>query len=59
MAKRLVQGGKGNLKECSNYHTISLIVHASKVLLRSSKAESSYTMTERWQKNRLVLWKVG
>ena len=29
---------KGNLKECSNYRTISLIVHASKVLLKIIKA---------------------
>ena len=28
---------KGNLKECSNYRTISLIVHASKVLLNIIK----------------------
>ena len=28
---------KGNLKECSNYRTISLIVHASKVLLKIIK----------------------
>ena len=25
---------KGNAKECSNYHTIALIVHASKVMLK-------------------------
>ena len=25
---------KGNVKECSNYRTINLIVHASKVLLK-------------------------
>ena len=25
---------KGNAKECSNYHTISLISHASKVILK-------------------------
>ena len=25
---------KGNLKECSNYHTITLISHASKVMLK-------------------------
>ena len=24
---------KGNVKECSNYHTIALISHASKVML--------------------------
>ena len=25
---------KGNAKECSNYHTIALILHASKVILK-------------------------
>ena len=25
---------KGNAKECSNYHTIALILHASKVMLK-------------------------
>src|SRR5574341_112788 len=29
---------KGNAKECSNYHTISLISHASKVMLKSLQA---------------------
>ena len=29
---------KGNAKECSNYHTISLILHASKVMLRILQA---------------------
>ena len=28
---------KGNAKECSNYHTISLISHANKVMLKFSK----------------------
>ena len=28
---------KGNAKECSNYHTIALISHASKVLLKIPK----------------------
>ena len=26
---------KGNAKECSNYHTIALISHASKVMLKN------------------------
>ena len=26
---------KGNVKECSNYRTINLMVHASKVLLKN------------------------
>ena len=25
---------KGNYKECSNYHTVALISHASKVMLK-------------------------
>ena len=28
---------KGNAKECSNYHTIALISHAGKVMLKFSK----------------------
>ena len=29
---------KGNAKECSNYHTIALIFHASKVMLKILQA---------------------
>ena len=29
---------KGNAKECSNYHTISLISHASKLILKTLQA---------------------
>ena len=29
---------KGNAKECSNYHTITLISHASKVMLKIRQA---------------------
>ena len=29
---------KGNAKECSNYHTIELISHASKVMLKILQA---------------------
>ena len=29
---------KGNAKDCSNYHTIALISHASKVMLKSLHA---------------------
>ena len=29
---------KGNTKECSNYHTITLILHASKVMLKILQA---------------------
>ena len=31
---------KGNAKECSNYHTIALISHASKVKLKNSPSEA-------------------
>ena len=31
---------KGNAKECSNYHTIALISHASKVMLKILQARS-------------------
>ena len=29
---------KGNVKECSNYHTIALILHARKVMLKILQA---------------------
>ena len=29
---------KGNAKECSNYHTIALIAHTSKVMLKILQA---------------------
>ena len=32
---------KGNAKECSNYHTIALILHASKVMLKIHQASST------------------
>ena len=32
---------KGNAKECSNYHTIALILHASKVMLKILHAQNS------------------
>ena len=34
----LEQGKKGNAKECSNYHKIALISHASKVILKILQA---------------------
>ena len=32
---------KGNAKECSNYHTMALISHASKVMLKILQARLS------------------
>ena len=35
---------KGNAKECSNYHTIALISHASKVILKVLQARLQHYM---------------
>ena len=35
---------KGNTKECSNYHTIAIILHASKVMLKFLQARLQYYM---------------
>ena len=35
---------KGNAKECSNYHTIALISHASKVMLKILQARLQQDM---------------
>ena len=35
---------KGNAKECSNYHTIALISHASKVMLKILQARLQQSM---------------
>ena len=32
---------KGNAKECSNYHTMALISHASKVMAQNSPSQAS------------------
>ena len=37
---------KGNDKECSNYHTIALISHASKVMLKILQARQQYVNCE-------------
>ena len=34
---------KSNVKECSNYHTIALILHASKVMLKILQASFNST----------------
>ena len=35
---------KGNAKECSNYHTIALISHASKIMLKILQARLQQNM---------------
>ena len=40
---------KGNAKDCSNYHTIAFISHASKVVLKFSKLVFNSLWTENFQ----------
>ena len=48
---------KGNAKECSNYSTIGLISHASKVMLKISKPGFSNTLTMNFHMFKLVFEK--
>ena len=48
---------KGNAKECSSYHTIALISHANKVILKFSKPGFSNTWTVNFQMFKMVLEK--
>ena len=48
---------KGNGKECSNYRTIAIISHTSKVMLKFSKPGFSNTWTKNFQMSKLVLEK--
>ena len=48
---------KGNAKECSNYHTIALISHASKVMLKILQARLQQYMNRELPDIQLVLEK--
>ena len=48
---------KGNAKECSNYHTITLISHTSKVMLKILQARLNSTQTKIFQMYKLDLEK--
>ena len=48
---------KANAKECSNYRTIALISHTSKVMLKILQARFSNTYTVNFQMFKLVLEK--
>ena len=48
---------KGNAKECSNYHTIALISHASKVMAKILQANFHQYMNQELQIFKLVLEK--
>ena len=45
---------KGNARECSDYHAIALISHASKVVLKFSKPGFNSTRTMNFQMFKLV-----
>ena len=48
---------KGNAKECSNYHTIALISHSSRVMLKILQPAFSNMWTMNFQMFKLVLEK--
>ena len=48
---------KGNAKECSNYHTIALISHISKVMLEILQARLQQNMNHELADFKLVLEK--
>ena len=48
---------KGNAKECSNYHTIALISHASKVMLKILQTKLQQYVNREFQMFKLVLEK--
>ena len=48
---------KGNAKECSGYHTIALISHASKVMLKILQARLQQYVNVNFQMFKLVLEK--
>ena len=48
---------KGNAKECSYYHTIALISHASKVMLKILQARLQQYMNHDFQMFKMVLEK--
>ena len=50
---------KGNAKECSNYHTIALISHASKVMLKILQARLLQYVNHELPDVQLVLEKAG
>ena len=48
---------KGNAKQCSNYHTLALILHVSKVMLQILQPGFNNTWTVNFQMFKLVLEK--
>ena len=50
---------KGNAKECSNYHTIALISHASKVMIKILQARLQHDMNNELPDVQAGFWKDG
>ena len=50
---------KGNAQECSNYHTIALILHASKVMLKILQVRLQQYVTQEFQIFKLDLEKAA
>ena len=50
---------KGNAKECSNYHTVAVISHASKVMFKILQARLQQYITVNFQMFKRVLEKAG
>ena len=48
---------KGNIKECLNYHRIAVILHASKIMLKTLQAQASIVWTVNFQMFKLDLEK--
>ena len=48
---------KGNVQKCSNYHTVALISHVSKVMLKILQTRLQQYITENFQVYKLVLEK--
>ena len=48
---------KGNAKECSNYHTIALISHASKIMFKFLQVRLQKYWTKKFQMYKLGLEK--
>ena len=50
---------KDNLKQCQNYHIVSLISHSSKIMLRVILSHSRPRLGNCWQKKKQVLDQAG
>ena len=57
MTKSKNEGRKGTAKECSNYHTIAFISHASKVMLKILQTRLQQYMNPELPMFKLVLEK--